>query len=308
MKISDILASGRKPFPSIEIVPPAKGVTKQDLIDIIKPFMAFNPPYVNVTCHRKEYEYTHSKDGCLIRRLVKNTVGQTAVCSVVQDEFKVEVVPHMICGGATEYDIQTDLFDFNFMGVSNILALRGDSIHGEERFTPETGGFKYASELVASIRRFEAQHNSDFCIGVAGYPEKHFEAPDMDTDIANLKRKVDAGADFIITQMFYDNDIFYRYRDLCFKAGIEVPIIPGMMPLTKAEQTQMFPKMFSLTMPRELCGKMDACHTDRKACYDIGTEWAIAQCRDLIKNGVPAIHFYTMGKNNNILDVLKNLF
>ena len=308
MKISDILSSGRKPFPSIEIVPPAKGVTKQELIDIIKPFMAFNPPYVNVTCHRNEYEYTRCGDGSLLRRIVKSTVSQTAVCAVVQDEFNVEAVPHMICGGAAEYDIQSDLYDFNFMGVSNILALRGDSIHGEERFTPETGGYSHASELVAAIRKFEAENNSDFCIGVAGYPEKHFEAPDMKTDIMYLKRKVEAGADFIITQMFYENEIFYRFRDLCLKSGINVPVIPGMMPLSLAVQTELFPRIFSLSIPSALSAKMERVSDDKKACCGIGTEWAVAQCEDLLKNGVPAIHFYTMGKKNNVLDVIKNLF
>ena len=308
MKISEILASEKKPFPSIEIVPPSKGVSKNELIEMIKPFMAFNPPYVNVTCHRNEYEYTKANDGSLIRRTIKNTVSQTAVCAVVQDEFKVEVVPHMICGGAVEYDIQTDLYDFNFMGVSNILALRGDSIHGEERFTPETGGFRYASELVSAIRKFEAEHNGDFCIGVAGYPEKHFEAPDMKTDLMNLKKKVDAGADFIITQMFYDNDIFYRFRDLCIESGIRVPIIPGVMPLSSAKQTISFPSIFSLSIPLELSEKMKAEKDNPDVCYRIGTDWSCSQCEDLLKNGVPAIHFYTMGKQNNILDILKSLF
>lgn len=297
MKISDILASGQKPFPSIEIVPPLRGVSKKELLDAIRPFMAFNPPFINVTCHRDDSE-----------RADRDRVSQTAVCCAVQDEFKKEIVPHIICGGASSSDIRKELFDFRFLGIENILALRGDHLKGETRFTPAPDGYSHASELVSAIRRFGEENSADFCIGVAGYPEKHFEARDLESDIDNLKRKVDAGADFIITQMFFDNGIFFRFRDMCLKAGITVPIIPGIKPLSKPDQIISLPRAFSLHIPDELAGKMEAGRDDPKACYEIGAEWGSAQCEDLLRNGVPAIHFYTMGRQDNILEIIKNFF
>lgn len=309
MKINEILASSTKPFPSLEIVPPLKGMTRKELLESVRPFMEFSPKYINVTCHRDEYEFRKEKDGSYSRHLVRNRVSEVAVCGAIMAEYGIDVVPHMICGGATREEIENELYDLRFMGIENIMALRGDSISGEKRFTPEPGGYSYAHELVSGIRDFEKEIGEDvFSIGVGGYPEKHFEAANIETDIDNLKKKVEAGADYIITQMFFDNRVFYSFRERCRKAGITVPVIPGLKPLSTYRQTTLLPQSFSIDIPLELTEALKDAGDDREAAYSIGTEWCIRQCRDLLANGVPAVHFYTMGRSRNIVEILKECF
>lgn len=310
MKISQILADSKKTYPSLEIVPPLNGITKGELLEGIRPFMEFAPQYINVTCHRDEYEYRQNADGSYDRHLVRRRISESAVCGAIQSEFKIEVVPHLICGGATADQIESQLQDFKFMDICNVLALRGDSMSGEKRFTPEKGGYSHADELVSAIHRFERDNALDsfFSIGVGAYPEKHFEAPNLDTDIANLKRKVDAGADYIITQMFFDNAVYYAFVDKCRKAGITVPIIPGLKPLSTARQIELLPEAFSIDIPMELTREIAAHRDSKQACYEIGQEWCMAQCRDLIARGVPAVHFYTMGKASNVVNILRECF
>lgn len=307
MKISSIIEAEKKPFPSLEIVPPLKGVTKSELLDSIRPFMEFNPPYINVTSHRDECEFRPLPDGTFEKHIVRRRVSETAVCAAIQAEFPdVEAVPHLICAGASADGIEHRLQDFRFLGINNIMALRGDCMLGEKRFTPEPGGYRYASELVSAIRAFPGEES--FCIGVGAYPEKHFEAPNLECDIANLKKKVDAGADFIITQMFFDNSVFYSFRDKCRNAGINVPIIPGLKPISTAKQVDMLPEAFSLDLPQDLVTEIRTHAADRKACYEIGQQWCSAQVRDLLANGVPAVHFYTMGRPDNVIGILKEYF
>ena len=309
MKINEILASSAKPFPSLEIVPPLKGMTRKELLESVRPFMEFSPKYINVTCHRDEYEFRKEKDGSYSRHLVRNRVSEVAVCGAIMAEYGIDVVPHMICGGATREEIENELYDLRFMGIENIMALRGDSISGEKRFTPEPGGYSYACELVSGIRDFEKEIGEDvFSIGVGGYPEKHFEAANIETDIDNLKKKVEAGADYIITQMFFDNRVFYSFRERCRKAGITVPVIPGLKPLSTYRQTTLLPQSFSIDIPLELTEALKDAGDDRETAYSIGTEWCIRQCRDLLANGVPAVHFYTMGRSRNIVEILKECF
>ena len=219
-------------------------------------------------------------------------------------EYDVETVPHIICGGATAEKIDSELHDLRFMGISNVMALRGDSIVGEKRFTPAPGGYRYASELVEAISRFDGF----FSIGVGGYPEKHFEAPNIETDIANLKKKVDAGADYVITQMFFDNNVYYNYVRLCREAGITVPIIPGLKPLSTVRQLTLLPEAFSLDIPLELSEAMRKAGDDKEKAYRTGTEWCTMQCKDLLAHGVQVVHFYTMGKPKNIVEILKACF
>ena len=305
MKVSEILASSKKAFPSLEIVPPLRGITKKELIESIAPFMEFNPKYINVTSHRDEYEYTQQPDGSFTRRLVRNRINETTVCAAIMSEYDIEVIPHLICGGNTKEEIESRLDNLEFLGINNIVALRGDSTVGEKRFTPTPGGYRYASELIEGIRN----HNEDyFCIGVGGYPEKHFEAANIETDIANLKRKVDAGADYIITQMFFDNKVYYDFVEKCRKAGINVPIIPGLKPLSTARQISMLPEAFSLNIPVELTQAIAEVENDKEAVYRIGTEWCAMQCKDLLAHDVPAVHFYTMGKSRNIVEILRECF
>lgn len=305
MKVSEILASSKKAFPSLEIVPPLRGITKKELIESIAPFMEFNPKYINVTSHRDEYEYTQQPDGSFTRRLVRNRINETTVCAAIMSEYDIEVIPHLICGGNTKEEIESRLDNLEFLGINNIVALRGDSTVGEKRFTPTPGGFRYANELIEGIRN----HNKDyFCIGVGGYPEKHFEAANIETDIANLKRKVDAGADYIITQMFFDNKVYYDFVEKCREAGINVPIIPGLKPLSTARQISMLPEAFSLNIPVELTQAIAEVENDKEAVYRIGTEWCAMQCKDLLAHDVPAVHFYTMGKSRNIVEILRECF
>ena len=309
MKINEILASSDRPFPSLEIVPPLKGMTRRELIDSIRPFMEFKPKYINVTCHRDEYEFRQENDGSYSRHLVRNRVSEVAVCGAIMSEYDMEVVPHIICGGASREEIESELYDLKFLGIENIMALRGDSIAGEKRFTPAPGGYSYAGELVEGIRNFEKKIGENaFSIGVGGYPEKHFEAANIETDIANLKKKVDAGTDYIITQMFFDNSVFYGFRDRCRQAGISVPIIPGLKPLSTYRQTTLLPQSFSIDIPVELTEALKDAGDDKDAAYGIGTQWCISQCKDLLKHGVPAVHFYTMGKSRNITEILKECF
>ena len=308
MKIKDIIAAQKEPFASLEIVPPLKGVTQHELLESIRPFMEFKPPFINVTSHRDEVEFRQEPDGTFTRHTVRRRLSETAVCASIQAAFDVEVVPHLICGGATAERIEDMLSDFRFLGIENVLALRGDSLLGEKRFTPEPGGYRFANELVAAVRRFGASSGSEFCIGVGGYPEKHFEAPNMETDIANLKRKVEAGADFIITQMFFDNSHFYEFRDRCRFAGIDVPVIPGLKPLSSARQLESIPDLFSLDIPQALVRELQTHSDDKSACYQIGLEWCSAQVADLLKNGVPAVHFYTMGRPDNTVEIIRRHF
>jgi methylenetetrahydrofolate reductase (NADPH) len=321
MKVSEILAGSRKAFPSLEIVPPLRGLTKDELLENIAPFMEFSPKYINVTSHRDEYEYREEDDGSFSRHLVRNRISETTVCAAIMSRYDIEVVPHLICGGSTKEEIESRLDNLEFLGINNILALRGDCMTGEKRFSPTPGGYSYASELVEGIRNYqgsasyqrkrqmgEEEDGRYFCIGVGGYPEKHFEAPNIETDIANLKKKVDAGADYIITQMFFDNKVFYDFERRCREAGITVPIIPGLKPLSTSRQVALLPESFSIDIPLELTQEIAKAGDDRKAIYNIGAEWCAMQCKELISHGVPAVHFYTMGKSGNIVKILRECF
>ena len=319
MKVSEILAGSKKAFPSLEIVPPLRGLTKDELLESIEPFMEFSPRYINVTSHRDEFEFRQEADGSFTRHLIRNRISETTVCAAIMSRYDVEVVPHLICGGSTAEEIESKLDNLAFLGINNIVALRGDCISGEKRFFPTPGGYRYASELVEGIRSYQGSStyrrsrgleadDRFFCIGVGAYPEKHFEAPNIEPDIANLKRKVDAGADYIITQMFFDNKVYYDFVEKCREAGITVPIIPGLKPLSTFKQLSVIPEAFSLDIPVELTREMTKAKDSKEALYRIGTEWCTMQCKDLIAHGVPAVHFYTMGKSRNITEILRECF
>lgn len=319
MKVSEILATSNKAFPSIEIVPPLRGITNEELLESIAPFMEFKPKYINVTSHRDEYEFRQNEDGTFSRRLIRNRISETTVCSAIMSKYDVEVVPHLICGGNTKEEIESRLDNLAFLGINNIVALRGDSLTGEKRFTPTPGGYSYASELVEGIRSYQGSNafrrsrglettDRFFCIGVGAYPEKHFEAANIETDIENLKKKIDAGADYIITQMFFDNQVYYNFVDRCRAAGITVPIIPGLKPLSTAKQLSLLPEAFSIDIPVELTSEISKVQDDKKAVYQLGTEWCAMQCKDLVSHDVPAVHFYTMGKSQNITEILRECF
>jgi methylenetetrahydrofolate reductase (NADPH) len=302
MRITELFQNGR-PFPSLEIVPPLGGMTKEDLLSSIEPLMEFSPRYINVTTHRDEFSFEKQADGSFRRRIVNSRVSPVAVCACIQARFPVEVVPHIICGGQTATDIRRQLQDFRFMGIDNVMALRGDSTIGEKRFTPTEEGYTHASQLVSAIHE-----EGPFCVGVGGYPEKHFEAPNMETDIANLKKKVDAGADYIITQMFFDNQVFFRFEKLCREAGITVPIIPGLKPLTSRRQVKVLPETFSIDLPLALTEAVEKAGEHAEEVRLLGIQWCIDQCRELLSSGVPAVHFYTMSRSDSVAQVLRSCF
>ena len=305
MRITDLM-DARHPFPSLEIVPPLSSISKEQLLESIAPLMEFKPRYINVTTHRAEIQYVPQPDGSFRRQLVRSRVSPVAVCGSIQGRYDIEVVPHIICAGNTAAEIEWLVQDFHFMGIDTIMALRGDSLEGEKRFSPVPGGYAHADEMVRAIRRMEA--GKRLCIGVGGYPEKHFEAANPETDIAFLKQKVEAGADCIITQMFFDNAVFYRFVDRCREAGITVPVIPGLKPLTTARQVSLLPETFSIDIPVALTDAVRDAGDDKEAVRRLGVEWCTAQCRDLLRHGVPAVHFYTMGKSSNVVEVLRNCF
>ena len=305
MRITELLKASHHPFPSLEIVPPLGGMSKNELLDNIAPLMEFKPRYINVTTHRDEVRFDPQPDGTFVRKVVRSRVSPVAVCSSIQGRYDVEVVPHIICAGNTAAEIDWQMQDFHYLGIDNVMVLRGDSLAGEKRFTPAPGGYAHADELVRAIQTMGGEN---FCIGVGGYPEKHFEAPNLDTDIFYLKQKVDAGADLVITQMFFDNAVFYHFVDRCRAAGITVPIIPGLKPLTTARQVTLLPESFSIDIPLELTEAVKDAGDDAAAVRRLGVEWCTAQCRDLLAHDIPAVHFYTMGKSANVVEVLRNCF
>lgn len=317
MKVTEILKQRTTPFASFELVPPLKGSDISKLYNSIEPLMEFAPPFINITSHRDEVEYRQKPDGSIEKVTVTKRPGSVAIAAAIMKRFPVEVVPHIICGGASKHKIENDLIDFNFLDIQNVVALRGDAIPGQKYFTPETDGHRYSNDLVEQINNLNKGIYQDesitnaiatnFCIGVAGYPEKHYEAPNIDIDIENLKRKVDAGADYIVTQMFFDNDKFYQFTEQCRAAGITVPIIPGLKPISTQTHIEMLPRAFSLDLPQDLMQALRACK-DNKAIYQVGIEWCAAQSKDLLAHGAPAIHFYTMGKADNIREILKRSF
>ncbi|MDX5447891.1 MAG: methylenetetrahydrofolate reductase [NAD(P)H] [Bacteroidota bacterium] len=317
MKITEILNGSNKTLFTFEILPPLKGETIQNLFDNIDPLMEFKPPVINVTYHREEVQYKRLQSGLLQQKVIRKRPGTVGICAAIMNRYKVEAVPHMLCGGFSKEDTENALIDLHFLGIENVLALRGDQLKGDNYFIPEKDGHSFASELVEQIvdmnhGRYlddELQNTTptNFCIGVAGYPEKHFEAPSLNLDIQNLKRKVDAGADYIVTQLFFDNKKFFEFVDKCRKAGIDVPIIPGLKPIATKRQLSMIPNRFHVDIPDELALEVIKCK-DNEAVRQVGIEWSIQQARELMENNVPVLHFYSMGKSDNIRTIAENLF
>lgn len=316
-KVIDIINQKKAPFASFELVPPLKGSDINKLYGAIEPLMEFAPPFINITFHRDEVEFRQTADGTFEKVTITKRPGSVAIAAAIMKRFPVEVVPHLICGGASKHQIENDLIDLNFLDIQNVVALRGDAIPGQKYFVPEADGHRYSCELVGQIHNMnrgiyldECLKNAvptNFCIGVAAYPEKHYEAPNIDIDIENLKRKVDAGADYIVTQMFFDNTRFYEFTAKCRAAGITVPIIPGLKPISTQTHIEMLPRAFSIDLPQELMNEVRKCK-DNKAIYQVGIEWCTAQSKDLLAHGAPAIHYYTMGKADNIREILKRTF
>ena len=316
-KVTDYIAqaNGRTLF-SLEIIPPVKGQNIEQLFSSIEPLMEFKPPFVDVTYHREEVVPITDETGQTRQVPIRKRPGTVGISARLMERFKVDAVPHVICGGFTKEETEDILFELHYLGIQNVLVLRGDPEKSVGSFRPKPGGHAYASELleqVVNTNRGQLLHEAteatptDFCIGIAGYPEKHFEAVDMDTDFAYLKQKVTLGADYIVTQMFFDNQKYVDFVKRCRAEGITVPIIPGLKPLATKKQLSILPKIFHLEIPEVLAREVEKCSTDQ-AVRQVGIEWGIQQCKELMALDVPVLHFYTMGKSDNVMQIARALF
>ena len=313
MTVIEHIKSAKQTLFSFEILPPLKGTSIQSIYDSLDPLMEFNPPFIDVTYHREEYVYKKRKDGLLERRSVRKRPGTVGICAAIMNKYNVDTVPHIICGGFNQEETENALIDLDFLGVDNVLVLRGDPIKSETYFTPNEGGYSYASELLQQVNQMNKgiylddelknSASTDFCIGVAGYPEKHFEASNMRSDIHFLKKKVEAGADYIVTQMFFDTQQYFDFVYLCRESDINIPIIPGLQPVSTNKQLTLLPQRFHLNMPNPLVDEVLKCKTNEQV-RQVGVEWAIQQTKELIEFGAPCIHFYTMGKSDNVQQIV----
>ncbi len=307
-------AKGKTLF-SIEIIPPMKGQHLGELMSHIEPLMEFKPPFIEVTYHREEY-IQKIVNGVSTRIPIRKRPGTLGICASIMQKFQVDAVPHVICGGFTQEETEDFLIDLHYLGIENALILRGDQEKGETHFIPKQGGHAYANELVGQVKAMNQGillHEeteslpTDFCIGVAAYPEKHFEAVSLEEDMRYLKQKVDAGADYIVTQMFFNNQKYFDFVRKCREIGILVPIIPGIKPLATLKQLEILPEIFHLEIPEVLASEVRKCDNNA-AIKQIGIEWAIQQGKELIQANVPALHFYTMSKSDSVRAIASALF
>lgn len=317
MSVTDKIRNASGPLFTFELLPPLKGHSIEKIYATIDMLMEFSPAYINFTSHRNETIYRERPDGLLEKRVVRKRPGTIALAAAVKYKYNIPVVPHILCGGFTKEETENVLIEMNFLGIDDVLALRGDPPRGSRAFIPEKRGHTYTNELVGQIvdmnrgkyldESMENTAPTSFCIGVAGYPEKHFEAPNRQTDMENLKRKVDAGASYIVTQMFFDNSKFHRFVDECRKNGIEVPVIPGIKPISAMNDINLLPQTFHIDMPYDLVQALKQCRTDNDA-REAGIEWAVMQSKELISSGVPGIHYYTLGRSDNVARIVKAAF
>ena len=317
MKVIDKILNTKETLFSFEILPPVKGNSIDEIYRTIDPLVEFNPMNINITYHQQEVVYKKVDNRLLEKKIIRKRPGTVAISAAVSYKYKVTVVPHLICGGFTQEETEDALIDLHFLGMHNLLILRGDPPKGEKRFVSEEGGHVHAVDLVRQIMNMnigiyleEGLENAtptDFSVGVAGYPEKHFEAPNMKSDLRYLKEKVDAGADYIVTQMFFDNKKYFRFVENCRAEGITCPIIPGLKPITYLNDINLLPQTFYIEIPDELVHELSKCKTNKEA-RQVGVEWAIIQSKELKKAGVPVIHYYTIGIAENIRQIAEKVF
>jgi len=318
MKVTDYFAKAKdQTLISFEVLPPLKGGKMQSIFDVLDPLMEYNPPFIDVTYHREEYVYQKSPNGYYEKTSIRKRPGTVGICAAIMHRYGVDAVPHLICGGFTKEDTENALIDLNFLNINNVLAIRGDARQFDGRFIPEEGGHSYAVDLVKQIAamnkgqyldsNIENGAQTNFCIGIAGYPEKHFEAPNFQTDLRHTKEKIDAGADYIVTQMFFGNKNYFDYLNACRESGITVPVVPGLKPLTKLYQLKSLPRMFYINMPDELVKEAEKIKNEKNA-KELGIEWCIAQSKELKAAGVTCIHYYTMGDTETIRRIVKAVY
>ncbi|WP_185862858.1 methylenetetrahydrofolate reductase [NAD(P)H] [Blattabacterium cuenoti] len=319
MKVTDHIAKAKKSLFSFEILPPLRGHDIKDIFYTLDPLMEFYPPFIDVTYHREEFVYVEKENGLLQRRTISRRPGTVGICAAIMNKYGIDAVPHLICGGFNRQMTENALIDLNFLGIDNVLVLRGDPLKSEKSFFAQKDGHQYAVKLVEQVQNlnngkyldntFEQKDSPlfDFCIGIAGYPEKHFEAPNMESDLFFLKKKVEAGANYIVTQMFFDNKKYFSFVKKCRSEGISVPIIPGIKPITSKKQLNSLPSRFYLNIPHELVKEIEKAK-DKKMVSHIGIEWAIQQSKELKDSGVEVIHYYTMDKPENIYKIVQAVY
>ncbi len=316
MKVIEHINNAKSTLVSFEILPPLKGKTINSIYEHLDPLMEFKPSFINVTYHRSEFVFKKKADGTFDKVEVRKRPGTVGICAAIMNHYHVDAVPHLICGGFNKRETEDALIDLNFIGVDNVLVLRGDAAKNETVFEPEAGGNRYALDLLKQTvnlnngiyleEDIRDGFRTNFCIGVAGYPEKHFEAPNLATDLNHLKAKVDAGAEYITTQMFFDNSKYFAFVKACREAGIEVPIIPGLKPITSKKQLSVIPRTFHVDIPTELSNEILKCKTDADV-EQVGTEWLLQQSKELKAANVPVLHYYTLGKPRVIYNVVSKL-
>lgn len=316
MKVIDHINQAKDTLVSFEILPPLKGKTINSIYNHLDPLMEFKPSFINVTYHRSEQIFKKKADGTFEKVEIRKRPGTVGICAAIMNHYKIDAVPHLICGGFTKRETEDALIDLNFLGIDNVLVLRGDATKNEASFEPEPDGNKYAIDLLKQTvdlnhgiyleEDIREGFRTHFCIGVAGYPEKHFEAPNLETDMNFLKAKVAAGAEYIVTQMFFDNAKYFSFVDRCRAEGINIPIIPGIKPITNKKQLNVIPRTFHVDIPTDLSNEIQRCKTDED-CEKVGTEWLITQSKELKKAGVPVLHYYTLGKPKVIWNTVKEL-
>ena len=317
MKVTEHLKNAKKTLFSIEILPPLKGDSIESLFKHIDALMEFKPPFIDVTYHREEYVYKNRENGLLQKMAIKKRPGTVGICAAIKNKYNVDTVPHIICGGFTREETENALIDLNFLGIDNVLVIRGDAIKSESRFVPDPEGHNYAIDLLSQVLDMNKgkyiddellnAHPTGFCVGVAGYPEKHFEAPNLKSDIRYLKQKVALGADYIVTQMFYNNQKYFEFVENCRNEGIDVPIIPGLKPITTIKQVTILPSIFHIDIPEDLSDAIEGCK-DNRAARQVGVEWCVQQSKELIEYGVPCLHYYSMGNAEPVYTIAKQLF
>ncbi len=317
MRIPDHLQQSDRPKISFEILPPTKGASIHEIFSTLDPLMEFKPSYINITYHQPEIVLKKRESGLLEQRVVRKRPGTVAISSAIKNKYQVDVVPHLICGGFTKEDTEDALIDLNYLDIHNVLVVRGDADKFAGRFVTNENGHEHALDLIKQVMDMNKGKYLDedleqatptcFSAGVAGYPEKHAESPNLDTDLRYLKAKVDAGAEYIVTQMFFDNQKFFEFEKKCREIGITVPIIPGIKPVSIKKHLNLLPQTFKVDIPPDLAVEMEKC-ADNKAVRGLGIEWAVHQSRELLAAGVPAIHFFTMGRADNIVRIAENIF
>jgi methylenetetrahydrofolate reductase (NADPH) len=317
MKIAERIKKSESTLFTFELLPPLKGDNIGTIHEMIEPLLEFSPAYINVTYHREEVVYKKRDGGLLEKKIVRKRPGTVGITAAIKFKYKIEVIPHIICGGFSREETENALIDLHFLGIHNLLVLRGDVPKSEKYFVAECDGHKHAIDLVRQVQdlnegiylddEVENKTPTDFSIGVAGYPEKHAEAPNMQSDLRYLKQKIEAGAEYIVTQMFYDNAKYFSFVKQCRAEGIDVPIIPGIKPIASIKQINMLPQTFNIDIPNALAQEIEKCKNNEQA-REVGVEWTTAQAKELLKAGVPALHFFTMGRADNIRKIAKAVF